>query len=77
VRRTQIRTGGHFTHRRSGRVAIVTSIMYPHTIEYRYVRPRRQRDPWDYPPIVTPYTRRTKMSYRRFILTFKKETRSP
>jgi hypothetical protein len=71
VRRAQIHVGGRWQHRANSRVAIITWIVYPHFVEYKYEQPtRRGSDPWHGPVGTEPYTRRTRVSYRRFILNF-------
>lgn len=71
-RRTQIRVGGRWQHRKSGRIAIIVMIVYPHTVEYKYLRPTNPWYPWYPHPGTSPYTRRTRVSYRRFILSFER-----
>jgi hypothetical protein len=77
-RRAQIREGGRWKHRGTGRSAIVTRIHYPGFVEYKYERPTRSKDPWHGYMTTDPYTRRTRVSYGSFVTSFdhvKKERR--
>lgn len=49
-----VRRGGRWAHKVSGRVAVVTGIVYPHVVEYKY----------------EPTARRTRRSYLSFLLNF-------
>jgi len=70
VKRAQIRKGVRWVHKKSQRGAIVTSIVYPHFVEYKYERPTRWKQPGDWTR--EPYARRTRSSYLRFILNFER-----
>jgi hypothetical protein len=72
VIRSQIRVGGRWQHRASSRIAVVTRIVYPHFVEYKYERPTNPWSPWYPHPGTSPYTRRTRVKYRRFILNFER-----
>lgn len=69
MKRRQIRRGGRFVHKKTKRVAVVTFIWYPLSIEYKYARPTRLHR---YMTTI-PYTRRTRSSYLRFLLNFEHE----
>lgn len=77
MRRQQIRKGGRWIHNRSQRSAIVSFIVYPHTVEYKYERPTRVKDPWHGYMTTEPYTRRTRVSYRHFITNFERAREVP
>jgi hypothetical protein len=68
--RTQIRVGGRWQHMESDRTAIVTQILYPHFVEYRYERPTRTRGLYHGHMETEPFTRRTKVPYRVFVTRF-------
>lgn len=68
--RTQIRVGGHWQRKDSDRIAIVTQILYPHFVEYKYVRPTRTRGLYHGYMMTEPYTRRTKVPCRVFVTSF-------
>jgi hypothetical protein len=70
VRRQQIRKGGRWIHKKSQRVALVTGIVYPHSVEYKYERPSHWKQPGDWTR--EPYTRGTRSSYLRFLLNFER-----
>jgi len=72
VRAPQVRQGGRWVHRRSQRVAIVTTIVYPHSVEYKYERPTRTKGLYHGYMTTEPYTRRTRVSYRSFVTNFEK-----
>jgi len=72
MRRTQIRVGGRWARKDSDRVAVVTQIVYPHFVEYKYERPMRSKGLYHGYMTTEPYTRRTRVSYRRFILHFER-----
>jgi hypothetical protein len=69
MRRSQLRAGSRWIHKKTQRAAIVTSIVYPHAVEYKYERPTR----WHVYMTTIPYTRRTRVRYRTFLLNFEKE----
>lgn len=58
-RRAQIREGGRWKHRRSGRTAIISRIHYPGFVEYKYERPAAKS-----------HTRRTRVFYGSFVQSF-------
>lgn len=64
--RTQIRVGGRWQHKESARIAVVTQILYPHFVQYKYERPLRNKMTPD------PFTRQTKVPYRVFVLSFQR-----
>ena len=70
--RTQVRVGGRWAHKKSARVARVTRILYPHFVEYKYERPTRTKSPWHGYMTTDPYTRRTRVPYRVFVLGFER-----
>ena len=70
--RTQIRVGGRWQNKASDRIAIVTQILYPQFVEYKYERPLHYKNRFVEYNTREPYARRTKMSYRRFILGFER-----
>lgn len=65
--RTQIRVGGRWQRKESDRIAVVTQILYPHFVQYKYERPLRNKTLTS-----DPFTRRTKVSYRVFVLSFQR-----
>ncbi len=75
MRGTQIRKGGRWKHNKAQRIAVVTGIVYPHSVEYKYERPTRWKQPGDWTR--EPYTRRTRVRYRIFILNFSPAARIP
>lgn len=70
MRRAQLKKGGRWAHKRTRRVAVVTGILYPHHVEYKYERPTRWKTPGDHTR--EAYTRRTRSSYRHFLLNFER-----
>jgi hypothetical protein len=75
--RQQIRVGGRWQHKESStRVAVVTQIVYPHAVEYKYGRTLRYKNPLYEYMTPEPFTRRTKVPYRKFILNFKRVSKN-
>jgi hypothetical protein len=76
MKRQQIRVGGRWANKETDRVAIITRILYqlvyPHTVEYKYERPLRYKNPIYEYMTRDPFTRRTRVPYRTFRLNFKK-----
>lgn len=70
--RTQIRVGGRWQHKESDRIAVVTQILYPHFVHYKYERPLRNKTPFHEYMTPDPFTRRTKVPYRVFVLSFQR-----
>ena len=68
--RTQLRVGGRWANKKSGRVAVVSQILYPHNVWFKYERPLRHKDRQREYMTREPFTRRTKVPYRCFVLNF-------
>ena len=70
--RTQIRVGGRWARKGSGRIAVVTQILYPRFVEYKYARPTRYKNPFHEYMTREPFTRRTRVWYGSFVLNFER-----
>lgn len=72
MKRQQIRVGGRWANKESGRIAVVTQIVYPRFVEYKYARPLRYKNPLYEYMTPEPFTRRTRVLYGKFVLNFKR-----